>query len=116
MSRINVTLLKEYKSDFDKEVDAFDTTSFSTFNSSYMFNCTDEYVIKMKDKLKTLYEAVQGAYTNIDSWWTDYNNDIETDELRTFLDAIKNNDMNYIQKYKKDKKRKTYLELGVRGI
>ena len=44
-------------------------------------------------------------------WWEE--KEVEYQEL---YDAIKNNDMNYIQEYKKDKKRKTCIELEIRGI
>ena len=57
-----------------------------------------EYYIENKDKWNK-------------RWWEE-----KEVEYQKLYDAIKNNDMNYIQKYKKDKKRKTYLELGVRGI
>ncbi len=44
-------------------------------------------------------------------WWKE--KEVEYLEL---YDAIKNNDMNYIKRYKKDKKGKNCLELGIRGI
>lgn len=64
------------------------------------------------DKVK---EILEYYIDNKDKWNKRWWEEKEV-EYQKLYDAIKNNDMNYIQKYKKDKKRKTYLELGVRGI
>lgn len=77
MSRINVSLLKNYKSDFNNEKSKFNSNAYSTFDSGYIKRCSDGYVIRMRNNLQTLYDKVQKGYNNIDSWWTDYNNDIE---------------------------------------
>lgn len=45
------------------------------------------------------------------TWWVE--KEVEYQEL---YNAIVNNDANYIQKYKEDKKRKTCLEFGIRCI
>ncbi len=54
-----------------------------------------EYEIENKDKWNK-------------RWWEE-----KEAEYQKLYDAIKNNDMNYIQEYKKDKKKKTYSEFRV---
>lgn len=76
--KINVDLLKDYRSDFSNEKSNFNSSSYGTFSSSYINRCSDSYIIRMKDELRKLYQDIEKAYKNIDSWWGDYNNDIES--------------------------------------
>lgn len=76
--KINVDLLKDYRSDFSNEKSNFNSSSYGTFSSSYINRCSDSYIIRMKNELRKLYQDIEKAYKNIDSWWGDYNNDIES--------------------------------------
>ena len=75
--KINVDLLKDYKSDFGNEKSNFNSSSYGIFSSGYISKCSDSYVIRMRDKLKKLYQNIEKSYKNIDFWWEEYNNDIE---------------------------------------
>jgi len=74
---INISLLEKYKSDFSSEKQYFNSTSYNTFNSGYINRCSDNYVIRMKNKLRSLYTKVTNDYNSINLWFNDYVNDIK---------------------------------------
>ena len=64
------------------------------------------------DKVKEVLEYYIGNKNEWNKlWWAE----IES-EYQKLYNAIINNDLDYIQRYKKDKKRKTFLEFRIRGI
>ena len=77
INRINLSKLKSHKSTFDALEKSFNNSSYSTFNSSYIKRCSDPYVTKMKSNLTLLYNQIKKGYSNIDSWWTKYNQNAE---------------------------------------
>ena len=83
MYKINVSVLKSYKKDFDNEFNNFNNTSYSTFSSSYLKKCSDPSVQRMSIQLENFYKKIKKGYKNIDKWWTDYNENIES--LENFL-------------------------------
>lgn len=91
MTRINTTLLKKHKSSFDNVRSTFKSSSYSTFSSSYINSCSDSTVIRMKSKLKSLYDAIDKGYNNINGWWSSYNNDVDSLERALSSDGTSNN-------------------------
>lgn len=77
LCKINVSMLKSYENDFNKEQSNFNTRTYSTFSSSYLKSCSDPYVSRMAGKLQALYDKLKIGYQNTDKWWTDYNDNIE---------------------------------------
>ena len=77
VNRINLSKLKSHKSTFDSLEKSFNNSAYSTFNSSYIKRCSDPYVTKMKSNLTLLYNQIKKGYSNIDSWWTKYNQNAE---------------------------------------
>ena len=104
---INVSTVKDLKSNFDNEVNHFKNTSFDTFNNSYFKMCTDPYILRMNIKLSLMYDKLKSGYRNIDKWWTDYISNVEelektlsNDERAGLLETadIKNYINNNLQK------------------
>ena len=64
------------------------------------------------DKVKEVLEYyIENKSKWNKKWWKE--KEAEYQELKS---AIENNDMNYVERYKEDKKRKTCLEFGIRSI
>ena len=106
---------------FEKTKDSKNAHNFMLENDSLVKYGTNEFDWREigfylaegnYDKVK---EVLEYDIENKDGWnkiwWAE--NEVEYQEL---YNAIINNDMNYIQRYKKDKKRKTCLEFRIRGI
>lgn len=81
INRVNISLLKTYKSDFDHEKSNFKNSAYRTFSSSYLKNCGDATVKKMASQIDALYKKIDTGYTNIDRWWSDYNQSAEELEI-----------------------------------
>lgn len=77
INKMNISLLKSYHQDFSNEKENFNQSSFQTFSSSYLKNCSDPYVLKMNDSLNRIYLKIKNGYANIDNWWVDYNENLE---------------------------------------
>ena len=77
INRIDLSKLKSHKSTFNALEKSFNNSAYSTFNSSYIKRCSDPYVTKMKSNLTLLYNQIKKGYSNIDSWWTKYNQNAE---------------------------------------
>ena len=75
--QINMTLLKQNKSIFEQRKRNFVNNTYSTFKSSYINSCSDNYIRQMKKELDDLYLKIEKGYSSIDKWWTEYNNEVE---------------------------------------
>lgn len=75
--KINVSLLKSYKTDFKSEQSNFSRVAYNSFSSCYVRRCSDPYVSRMCKNLETLYSRISKSYNNIDKWWSDYLTNIE---------------------------------------
>lgn len=80
INKINVSLLKSLNQDFKKEMNNFNNKAFDTFSNSYINKCSDPIIIRMKNTLNIHYNKIKKGYKNIDSWWNNYNNNIESVE------------------------------------
>lgn len=78
--RINTEMLKENQSIFKQSANNFNNRAYSTFKSSYLNNSSDSYVRQMSRELNTLYNKISKGYTLINKWWSDYNQEITTNE------------------------------------
>ncbi len=106
---------------FEKTKDSKNAHNYMLKNDSLVENGTKDFDLREigfyladenYDKVKEVLEYYIENKTKWNKiWWEE--KEVEYQEL---YDAIKSNDMNYIQRYKKDKKRKTCLELGIRDI
>src|SRR5574344_2236351 len=76
-NKINVSVIKNYLSEFDSEKSNFLNVSFSNFKNGYVSSCSDPYVSRMTSKLDLLYKKVKTGYENIDTWWEDYIENVE---------------------------------------
>ena len=74
---INLNQLKSYKAQFDNEKHHFINSSYATFNASYFKRCSDVYVSRMNQSLQNIYSTINKGYSNIDNWWSSYNQDVE---------------------------------------
>ena len=81
--KIDLSLLKTTENDFKSEANNFNGVTYSTFNSSYLKSCSNNYVIQMAQNLESLYQKIQSGYSNIDEWWNDYIS--STEELENSL-------------------------------
>ena len=75
--KINVSKLKSYETEFNKELNNFYKNTYNTFSSGYLKKCADNYVRRMANKLEIEYNKIKKGYDNIDKWWKDYNKNIE---------------------------------------
>ncbi len=75
--KINVSLLKSYKTDFNSEQSNFSNVTYNTFSSCYIRRCNDPYISKMSSNLDTLYSRIHKGYSNINTWWSDYLKNVE---------------------------------------
>ncbi len=76
VNNINITLLKQYQSDFNNEKAKFDNYTYNTYKTSYIPKCQDYYVKQMSRILENLYDAIRNGYYNINIWWQEYNDNI----------------------------------------
>ena len=76
VSKINVSTLKEFRKEFSNEKKHFINKSYNTFSSSYINNCQDPSVIRMRNGLDKMYRQIEKGYNNIDKWWKSYNTNI----------------------------------------
>lgn len=77
INRINVTGLKAYQCRFENEKNNFNNSTYTTFKSSYLSNCSDSKINTMKNKLDELYRRIEVGYNKIYAWWEHYLQDIE---------------------------------------
>lgn len=71
-NKINLNLLKQFKSNFLNEKNLFSNGAYSTFNSGYLNTCSDEYIRLIASKLDNLYKNIDESYTNILKWIEEY--------------------------------------------
>ncbi len=72
-NKINVTLLNSYEKDFSKEFNNFNIKTYNALNASYLSYCSDPLIRIMYKTLHNHLLKIQRGYSNIDSWWKDYN-------------------------------------------
>lgn len=77
VNNINLSVLKQYQSNFENEKNSFSNLSYRNFSNSYLNRCTDTYVSKMARKINKLYKEIEEAYEDINDWWKSYNKDAE---------------------------------------
>ena len=75
--KADLNLLKSYKSSFDTEKQCYIHNAYNTFSGGYISHCSDQCVQRMKANLSYHYDGISSAYSKIDNWWTNYNNDLE---------------------------------------
>lgn len=80
VNKVNVSLLKSLNRDFKKEMNNFNNKAYDAFSNSYINRCSDPIIMKMKNSLNSHYNKIKKGYKNIDSWWEDYNSNIESVE------------------------------------
>ena len=76
-TKADLSLLKSYKSSFDNEKQRYTYNTYNTFSGGYISSCSDKYVQRMKTNLSYHYNFISDAYSKINTWWTNYNNDLE---------------------------------------
>ncbi len=72
-NKINVTLLHSYEKEFSTEYNNFNVKTYNSLNANYLSYCSDHLVRIMYKTLHTHLLKIQRSYSNIDSWWKDYN-------------------------------------------
>ena len=77
-TRVDLNLLKSYKTSFDNEKQGYMYNAYNTFSGGYISKCSDPYVIRMKQDLSYRYQFISEAYNKINTWWTNYNKDLES--------------------------------------
>ena len=75
--QVDLNSLKSYKVSFDNEKQSYMYNAYNTFSSGYISNCSDKYVQRMRANLSYHYNGISESYSNINAWWTNYNNDLE---------------------------------------
>ena len=74
---VDLEQLKNYKSNYDNEKNQYMYFVCKTFSGGYISNCGDKYVQRMKTNLSYHYNEISESYSKINTWWTNYNNDLE---------------------------------------
>ena len=69
---INLTLIKQYKIDFESEKSNFQHSSFATFTNGYINHCDDPYIKIMAQKLNAKYTEIDNSYFKILEWWNNF--------------------------------------------
>ena len=87
--RADLDLLKKYKKNYDNEKNHYMYSTYNTFSGGYISHCNDKYVSRMKTNLSYHYSFISQAYSKINAWWSNYNNDLE--KLETSLTYNKAN-------------------------
>lgn len=84
---INISVLKQYKSEFTSEQSSFKHSSYATFTNGYINHCDDPYIKIMAQKLNTMYASIEKGYSNIKSWWDKYISTYENLNLKLSNDS-----------------------------
>ena len=92
--KVDLDLLKSYKSNFDNEKQYYMYNSYNTFSSGYISNCSDQYVQRMKANLSYHYSGISDSYSKINTWWTNFDNDLERLERGLSNDNANGNGIN----------------------
>ena len=80
-TKCDVDQLKNYKINFDREKNSYMNSTYNTFLSGYISQCSDPYVSRIRQDLSYRYQFINEAYTKINTWWSNYDNDIEKLEI-----------------------------------
>ena len=80
----NKESVNSYKTNFNTEKDDFSTEAYSTFKNSYLNTCSESLVAKMASNLNDKYSVIEKGYTNISSFWDEY--DDANDSLETSIE------------------------------
>ena len=103
---------------FEKTKESKDAHYYMLENDSLVKSGTKDFDIReigfclMEENYDKAKEVLEYYIVNKNKWNKKWWGEKEA-EYQELYDAIKSNDVNYIQRYKKDKKRKTCLELGL---
>ncbi|MBR3523100.1 MAG: hypothetical protein IKN87_00220 [Bacilli bacterium] len=80
-TKCDIDQLKNYKINFDREKNSYMNSTYNTFLSGYISQCSDPYVSRIRQDLSYRYQFISEAYTKINTWWSNYDNDIEKLEI-----------------------------------
>lgn len=65
-------IVSSYKDNFELEKNNFKNSSLNTYRYGYLKTCTDSLVSKMASNLDGLFGKIENGYTNINNYWTEY--------------------------------------------
>ncbi len=91
-NRINVDSLKQYYSSFSSEKDYYINTTYSTYNSSYLAQDPDSTLSPLFELLSIRYRNLIRAYSNINKWWSSYNETVPALE-KELINKISNDNI-----------------------
>ncbi len=77
----NVSKIDTLYNDFISCKKKFDNTYYSYYKNSYIRKCTDQDIVKIKNKLNKRYEKISRIYKNINTFWSKYLNDVKYTDL-----------------------------------
>ncbi|MBP3907007.1 MAG: hypothetical protein J6D12_07840 [Peptostreptococcaceae bacterium] len=82
----NKESVSSYKTNFNTEKSDFSTDAYSTFKNSYFSTCSENLVTKMASILNDKYSTIEKGYTNISTFWDDYDN--ANDSLESSIESF----------------------------
>ena len=92
VTKINVSLLTNCKSNFRSEQYNFKSKTYGTFKNGYINNCSDSYMKTIANDLNNIYSKIEANYETIYSFFDSYINNVNA--LENSL--LSNSSSNYI--------------------
>ena len=72
----DVDKIENLYQDFEKCQKDFKNKEYDDFRSSYFYKCSDSVIVKLRNRIQTIYDNIQKGYDMIDKVWKEYIDDV----------------------------------------
>ena len=72
----DVDKIENLYQDFEKACKNFKNKEYDDFKSSYFYSCSDSVIVKLRNRIQTIYDNIQKGYDMIDKVWKKYIDDV----------------------------------------
>ena len=72
----DVDKIENLYQDFEKCQKNFKNKEYDDFRSSYFYSCSDSVIVKLRNRIQTIYDNIQKGYDMIDKVWKEYIDDV----------------------------------------
>ncbi len=72
----DVDKIENLYQDFEKCQKDFKNKEYDDFRSSYFYKCSDSVIVKLRNRIQTIYNNIQKGYDMIDKVWKEYVDDV----------------------------------------
>ncbi len=72
----DVDKIEDLYKDFEKAKKDFINKEYDDFKSSYFYSCSDNVIVKLRNRIQTIYDNIQKGYDMIDKAWKEYIDDV----------------------------------------